>query len=147
MKLFFKKYVNEVKNSKMFGKWYARVAITETVGIEEIAVKMQDSCTLKRADILAVLSELGPTVRDLLQDSKRVKLPYLGSFKLAISTTGADSAEAFTASNVKSVRVAFQPETHISADKHRVKELTSGCRLMELPEYGYSKGEDVENND
>ncbi|MCR5269793.1 MAG: DNA-binding protein [Prevotella sp.] len=147
MKLFFKKYVNEVKNSKMFGKWYARVAITETVGIEEIALKMQDNCTVKRADILAVLSELGPTVRDLLQDSKRVKLPYLGAFKLAISTIGAESAEAFTTNNVKSVRVAFQPETRISADKHHVKELTSGCRLMELPEYGHAKSEDAENED
>lgn len=147
MKLFFKKYVNEVKNSKMFGKWYARVAITETVGIEEIAVKMQDNCTVKRADILAVLSELGPTVRDLLQDSKRVKLPYLGAFKLSISTTGADSAEEFTANNVKSVRVTFQPETRISSDKHRVKELTSGCRLMEMPMYGFSKKEETENED
>jgi predicted histone-like DNA-binding protein len=143
MQLFFKKYVSQVKNSKMFGKWYARVAITETVGIEEIAQKMQDNCTLKRSDILAVLSELGPTVRDLLQDSKRVKIPYLGAFKLKIKTTGADSADEFTQANITSLGVAFQPETHVSADKHRVKELTSGCRMTELPDYTRVKSEET----
>ena len=134
MKLFFKKYLNQVKNSKMFGKWYGRVAITESIGIEEIADKMQDNCTVKRADILAVLSELGPTVKDLLQDSKRVKIPYLGAFKLGISTSGATSADEFTVGNIKNVKVMFQPETVVSGG-HRVKELTRNVSIAELPDY------------
>ena len=135
MKLNYVKYQNKSKNEKMNGKWYGRVAIRETVEIEEIANRMQDNCTVKRADILAVLSELGTTMRDLLQDSKRVVIPYLGAFKLSISTEGAQNAEEFTAKNVTGVRVLFQPTTRQLADGRRVKDLTDGCRLVELREY------------
>jgi len=131
-KLKYYKYQN--KNKKMvnaYQKWYGRVVINETVGIEEMAAKMQDNCTLKRADILAVLSELGPTMRDLLQDSKRVVLPYLGSFKLGINTVGAESENEFTVKNIKTVRVMFQPTTHVTATGRRAKDLTDNCRLEE----------------
>ena len=135
MKLNYVKYQNKSKNLKLKDKWFGRVAIRETVDIEAIATKMQDNCTVKRADILAVLSELGPTITELLQDSKRVVLPYLGAFKLGINTTGAESAEEFTTKNVKGVHVLFQPKTHRLADGRRVKDLTDGCDLQELREY------------
>ena len=63
--------------------------------------------------------------------------------KLKIKTTGADSADEFTQANITSLGVAFQPETHVSADKHRVKELTSGCRMTELPDYTRVKSEET----
>ena len=131
MMLNYRKYQNKNSESNAYGKWYARAVIRESVGIEEMATKMQDSCTVKRADILAVLSELGPTMRDLLQDSKRVVLPYMGAFKLALTTEGADSEEEFTAKNVKGIRVLFQPTTRVAPDGRRVKDLTDNCRVLE----------------
>ena len=151
MKLNYVKYQNKSKNPKMKNKWYGRVAIRESVNIEQVATKMQDNCTVKRADILAVLSELGPTVTELLQDSKRVVLPYLGAFKLGINTIAAESAEAFTVKNIKGVHVLFQPATHQLADGRRVKDLTDGCTLQELREYqvedGGSTGSGSDNGD
>ena len=142
MKLIFKKYQNKVKDSEMFGKWYGRVVINESVSIEDIALKMQDNCTVKRADILAVLSELGPTMRDLLQDSKRVTIPYLGSFKLSISTGGANSAKEFNIKEqLKRIKVIFQPETKTTPDGRRVKELTDNCRLAEAGKYDVPEDE------
>ncbi len=136
MKLIYQKYQNKNEQSTAYNKWYGRVVINETVGIEELAQRMQDNCTVKRADILAVLSELGPTVRDLLQDSKRVTIPYLGAFKLGISTTGAESPSKFTVKdNIKSVHVIFQPETHVTVDGKRVKDLVKDCRLAEAQDY------------
>ncbi len=131
MMLNYRKYQNQNKKSNAFGKWYARAVIRESVGIEEMATKMQDNCTVKRADILAVLSELGPTMRDLLQDSKRVVIPYLGAFKMGLSTEGAESEDKFTAKNVKSVRVLFQPTTRMTPEGRRVKDLTDNCRVVE----------------
>ena len=126
------KYQNKnAKNVKAFGKWYGRAFIDESVDIEKLAVKMQDNCTVKRADILAVLSELGPTMRDLLQDSKRVVIPYLGAFKLGIVTTGADTEGEFSSKNVKGIRVNFQPTVKVEPDGRRVKEMTAGCRVVE----------------
>jgi predicted histone-like DNA-binding protein len=142
MRLIYQKYQNKNEDSKAYGKWYARAVINENVGIDLLATKMQDNCTVKRADILAVLSELGPTMTDLLQDCKRVTIPYLGSFKLGISTTGADSPELFNVKkNVKNVHVIFQPVTHVSVTGVREKEMINGVRLVEDGEYDSPESE------
>ena len=128
MSLIYHKYQNKNEDSKAYGKWYARAVIKETVSIEEVALKMQDNCTVKRADILAVLSELGPTITEMLQSSKGVKIPYLGTFKLGISSEGADAPENFTVrKNIKGVHVLFQPEEDVDkATKKRTKRLLKG---------------------
>lgn len=122
---------NNSENQKAYKKWFGRVVIDETVGIEAIAEEMQDNCTVKRADILAVLSELGPTMKKIMQNSKRVQIPYLGCFKFSIKTEGAAKEKDFTASNVKDIRVIFQPVVKIESDGRRVKELVSGTRVTE----------------
>lgn len=142
-KLFYRKYQNNNPQNSGYGKWYGRVVITETVGIEYLATKMQDNCTVKRADILAVLSELGPTMSDLLKDSKRVRIPYLGCFKLGIKTTGEEDPEKFNArSNVDNVHVIFQPETKATEAGKMVKVLVEGVSVMELPNPDKKKDED-----
>lgn len=147
MKLIYQKYQNNNMESKSYGKWYGRVTIKETVNIEQLATKMQDNCTVKRADILAVLSELGPTMRDMLQDSKRVSIPYLGTFKLGINTIGAPTPEKFTVKdNIKNVHVIFQPVTRVDVTGKRVKELVSGTSLAEDTDYQAPKSEVVPGN-
>lgn len=142
-KLFYRKYQNNNPQNSGYGKWYGRVVITETVGIEYLATKMQDNCTVKRADILAVLSELGPTMSDLLKDSKRVRIPYLGCFKLGIKTTGEEDPEKFNArTNVDNVHVIFQPETKATEAGKMVKVLVEGVSVMELPNPDKKKDED-----
>ena len=142
-KLFYRKYQNNNPQNSGYGKWYGRVVITETVGIEYLATKMQDNCTVKRADILAVLSELGPTMSDLLKDSKRVRIPYLGCFKLGIKTTGEEDPEKFNArTNVDNVHVIFQPETKATEAGKMVKVLVEGVSVMELPNLDKKKDED-----
>ena len=58
--------------AKGYGKWYPRAVITQTVDTEMLATIMQRNCTLKKADIVAVISELIETMADQLQDSKRL---------------------------------------------------------------------------
>lgn len=70
-------------------------------------------------------------MKRLMQDSKRVKIPYLGSFKLGISTEGADSENEFSAKNVKGVHVVFQPLSVHQPDGRRLKEMADGCRVVE----------------
>ena len=95
---------------------------------------MQANCTVKRADIVAVLSELVETMQKHLQMSHRVKLNRLGTFKIGMSTKPAATIDDFTAGqNVKSVHVLFQPETKIEKDKTRVRALLTGCKVQELP--------------
>ena len=110
MAVFYKLYQDNRTSSKFKGQWYARAVHTGTVDIDDLAEEMQANCTVKRADIVAVLSELVETMKPAL-------------------TVG-----EFTASNnVKSVHVLFQPETKIEKDKTRVRALLSGCKVQELP--------------
>ena len=132
--LFYRKYKNNNQHSKGYGKTYARAVVTETVGIEKIAQTMQDSCTVKRADVLAVLSELGPTITTLLQESKRVRIPYLGCFKLGIKTIGESDPEKFNArDNIDSVHVLFQPATEKAEQGKYVKSMVKGVVIAEEP--------------
>ena len=134
MAVFYKLYQDKRTSSKLKGQWYARAVHTGTVDIDDLAEEMQANCTVKRADIVAVLSELVETMKKHLQMSHRVKLDRLGSFKIGMSTKPALTVGEFTASNnVKSVHVLFQPETKIEKDKTRVRALLSGCKVQELP--------------
>lgn len=134
MTVFYKKYQLKRSNTKFDGKWYARAVMTETVDINALAEEMEQNCTVKRADIVAVLSELVVTMKNHLQASHKVKLDQLGSFKMAIVTKPADTSKDFSAQdNVKNVRVLFMPETKIADDKTRTRALISGCKVAELP--------------
>lgn len=149
-KLFYRKYKNNNPQNKGYGKTYARVVITETVGIETLASRMQDNCTVKRADILAVLSELGPSISDVVKDSKRVRIPYLGCFKLGIKTVGEEDPEKFNArKNVAGVHVIFQPETKATDKGRSVKRMVEGVVVTELPDpvWGEDNPDDVDTSD
>lgn len=147
MSLIYHKYQNKNEDSKAYGKWYARAVVKETANIEEVALKMQDNCTVKRADILAVLSELGPTITDMLQGSKAVRIPYLGTFKLGISSEGADSPENFTVrKNIRNVHVLFRPEATVDANGKYSQNMTRGVRLMEDTEYTSPKDENQQGD-
>ncbi len=139
MSVFYKLYQDNRETSANKGKWYARAVHTGTVTIDDLADEMQANCTVKRADIVAVLSELVETMQKHLQMSHRVKLDRLGTFKIGMHTSPADTVKDFTASgNVKSVHVLFQPETKIDKNKTRTRALLTGCKVQELPKNAVS---------
>ena len=147
MAVFYKLYQDNRKTAKNRGYWYARAVQTGTVGIDELADEMQANCTVKRADIVAVLSELVETMKRHLQMSHRVKLDRLGAFKIGMCTKGAPTVDEFTpANNVKSVHVLFQPETKVEKDKSRVRALLSGCKVKELPKNAIGIDETADKN-
>ena len=133
MALLYKTYKNNNSHSKGYGKWYMAPVITDTVGIEQIASKMQENCTVKRADILAVLSELGPVMKELMHQSLRVEIPYLGHFKLSLSSTGeTEKAKVIPTQNLKKTRVIFQPKYTIDRVNGRRTELLEGITLKSV---------------
>ena len=143
MSVLYRLHQDQSVGTKRSGKWYARmvpIGMIDTYGLAEI---IQRNCTVKRADVLAVLEELVETMRDQLQDSKRVKLNGFGSFKIGIDCRGARSARAFTvADNVEGVHVVFTPErTHDQAG-NRTKQFLQGVKVEELPENKVDKDQE-----
>ena len=126
---------NNDTHSSRYQKWYGRAVMIDTVDTDSLATMIEANCTVKRADVLAVVSELVVVMRQALQDSKRVKLNGFGSFKLGLTTTAADTAKEFTSSkNVKGIHVLFQPETRVGKDGKRTKTFLDGCKVAALPE-------------
>ena len=120
--------------AKGYGKWYPRAVITETIDTDKLAEIMQRNCTVKKADILAVISELIETMADQLQNSKRVKLNGFGAFKIGITGEGADKAADFSVSkNIKGLHVLFQPEVKTDGSGQRQKTFITGCSVQEAP--------------
>ena len=111
---------------KGYGKWYPRAVMTNTVDTDALATIMQRNCTVKKSDILAVISELIETMQDQLQDSKRVKLNGFGSFKIGMSSTGADKASEFEArKHIKGLHVLFMPEVKTDSEGRRLRRMRS----------------------
>ena len=135
-------------NAKGYGKWYPRAVITETIDTDRLAEIMQRNCTVKKADILAVISELIETMQDQLQDSKRVKLNGFGAFKMGIKGEGANSAAEFsTSKNIKGLHVLFQPEVKTDASGQRQKTFISGCGVQESPKNAVDTTKPATGND
>ena len=119
-----------------YGQWYAQSVMTETVDTDKLATIMQRNCTVKKSDILAVITELIETMQDQLQNSQRVKLNGFGSFKIGIENArgGADSADKFDArKSIKALHVLFQPEVKTDSNGQRQKTFISGCSVQEAP--------------
>ena len=119
---------------KGYGKWYPRAVMTNTVDTDALATIMQRNCTVKKSDILAVISELIETMQDQLQDSKRVKLNGFGSFKISMSSNGAEKASDFDArKHIKGLHVLFMPEVKTDSEGKRMKTFITGCSVQEAP--------------
>lgn len=136
MSVAYKLYQDKRPNLKTHDKWYARAVHIGTIDTNEIATIMQANCTLKRSDILAVLAELTEVMRIQLQNSLRVKLNGLGTFKIGLKTAPAEKVVDFSvAKNIKGLHVLFQPEVHIDAKRNRTNVLLNGARVREASVY------------
>ncbi|MDE6353468.1 MAG: HU family DNA-binding protein [Prevotella sp.] len=134
MAVFYRLYQNNHTESDQYKKWYGRSVAIDKVTTDQLAEEIEANCTVKRADILAVLSELVVVMKRELQNSKRVCLDRFGAFKIGVSTKPADTAKDFNVKdNVKGMHIIFQPELHIDATGRRVRSFLDGCKVAELP--------------
>ena len=101
------------------GQYVARAVHTQVVDTEEIAGMIQENCTLKRSDVLAVLSELEDVMVRLLQRGDIVTLNHLGRLKL--------ESEGSPVANVEE----FNPNKHIRGVRlHLIPESKNGCQRL-----------------
>ena len=143
MSVFYRLHQDQSVGTKRSGKWYARMVPTGVINTRQLAEIIQRNCTVKKSDVMAVLEELVETMRDQMQDSKRIKLDGFGSFKIGIQCRGARSAKAFTVSdNIESLHVVFTPERTSDTAGNRTKQFLQGARCEELPTNAVDKDEE-----
>lgn len=90
-------------------KYYASLVNPGVIDIEGLAKRITSTCTVTRADCLAVLSALQEQIVYALQSGMRVHLGDVGSFRLTCQSGGTETAEEFNIKQIKKLRVVFHP--------------------------------------
>lgn len=140
----YKIYQSKANNASR-GLYYARIAYSDPVDLKKLAESMQANCTVKYSDIVAVLTELGETMKNELLNSKPVKITGLGTFRLTLKSKGVNDIKLFNVQNcISGARVRFFPESYKDQVLGKnVKPMLSGIKFAELQDYKSVKHADV----
>ena len=90
-------------------KYYGRVQANGDVSIREMSERIQQSCTVHKADVQAVLLALEDVITDALKGGEIVRLGDLGTLQISISSKGAVTEEEYDVSLIKKARINFRP--------------------------------------
>ena len=95
-------------------KYYAHVQASGDINIREMAERIQQTCTVHKSDVFAVLVALEDVIIDALKSGEIVRLGDLGSFQIGISSKGALTEEDHDVSMIKKARINFRPGIALS---------------------------------
>lgn len=95
-------------------KYYAQAQARGEMGIREMAERIQQMCTVTRADTMAVLISLGTVMRDGLRAGEIVRLGDLGSFRIGLNSEGSATEEEYHTGLIKKAHINFRPGTDLS---------------------------------
>lgn len=107
------KIVKENKpNLKNYGRYKAVAVHYNTVDTERLCQEIQDNCSLKKSDVIAVLTELSELLVRHLQDGDRVRLEGIGLLKIEIESDKVDKTEDFNVrKHIRNFRIHLLPES------------------------------------
>ena len=89
-------------------KAYAVAQISEIMTLADFAKHISaHGCVYGRADVQAILIMMVDCMREQLLEGKKIQLGDLGAFGVSLKSEGAETAEAFTAHNIKAVNVTW----------------------------------------
>lgn len=95
-------------------KYYAQAQASGDVSIREMSERIQQSCTVHKADVHAVLVALEDTMIDALKGGEIVRLGDLGTFQIGVSGKGALTEEDYTPSLIQKARINYRPGIALS---------------------------------
>ena len=90
-------------------KYYAHVQASGDINIREMAERIQQTCTVHKSDVFAVLVALEDVITDALRGGEIVRLGDLGTLQIGISSKGALTEEDYEESMIKKARINFRP--------------------------------------
>ena len=95
-------------------KYYAQAQASGDVNIREMSERIQQSCTVHKADVHAVLVALEDTMIDALKGGEIVRLGDLGTFQIGVSGKGALTEDDYTPALIQKARINFRPGIALS---------------------------------
>ena len=90
-------------------KYYGQVQASGDISLREMAERIQQTCTVHKSDVFAVLVALEDTITDALKSGEIVRLGDLGSLQIGISSKGSLTEEDYDESLITQARINFRP--------------------------------------
>ena len=91
-------------------KFYAQAKSSGELTFRKLSKEIAEgSTTVSDTDVLAVLNDLIKILRRHLDNGEIVRFGDFGTFQVAISSGGAETAEKFNSSLIKKSKVTFRP--------------------------------------
>lgn len=94
-------------------KFYAEPVYDGTVDIDFIARQIAGRSSLTPGDIKNVLSNFLEEMPTYMLLGRSIKLNDLGTFRIAFSSEGATTEDAFKTSMIRGVKVVFTPDVNM----------------------------------
>ena len=153
-KIFYLLKQNNIKNSKVKGKWFAHAKTVEVLNTRKMANHISEHGSIYTPDVVfGVLEKFRSCLLEMLLNSKRVKIDGLGIFFTTLENEagGAAKKEDFSPQkNLKGLHIRFLPdqmaETNISSREFLKKaefvnaEAFAGMLTEDEPSNGSGSG-------
>ena len=123
-------------------KFYAQAVSNGYMTFDELCADIAEQCTLTSADVKAVMDRMNYVLDKHLKAGRIVQFGEIGSFRLAVGSTGALTEEEFSNSQIKKPKIVFQPGSRLQD----TRTLTKFERVSEgeTEEAGTGTGEEEE---
>lgn len=116
---------NPVTRTKVFYAVRESYAI-ERIKTDDLIDSISENSQLPRAIVPAALAAILKSITNFVLNGHSVTVPRLGTFTGTITSRSADSREAFTASNIKGMRVRFRKSPELDqASRYSVRFVRS----------------------
>ena len=96
-------------------KYYAQAQASGDVSIREMSERIQQTCTVTKADVYAVLVAMEDVIIDALKSGEIVRLGDLGTLQIGLSGKGTLTEEEYDSSLIKKARIIFRPGIALSS--------------------------------
>jgi len=121
------------------GNLHARVVISGTVGIDELAEKINFATSLTKGDVISTLQSLTDIMIEELLQGKQVFLKGLGYFRLSLEAPPIDKANDIRSESIRVKTIQFQPDkkvkgklTYAKPVRVRKKRISRTCNSKDL---------------
>ena len=108
---------NNIKRSSSYGKYFAKTVSQGDVSLLDLAEEAARNSTLRKSDVLAVVTELEEMMRHRLADGHTIVLDGIGRFSLRVESDGVDHPKHFRfKKHIRRIICRFLPSSHRNSD-------------------------------
>ena len=119
-------------------KYYGHVQASGDINIREMSERIQQTCTVHKSDVFAVLVALEDVITDALKGGEIVRLGELCTLQVSLSGKGALTEEDYNDSLIKKAKIIFRPGTILAGALETLKYSKVAIK--------YTKEEEEEDN-